>query len=260
MRSSGFTCASRRESVGAVTVARAEPGPDLDPRVHVIAGLEGIAGPDPVSLGFHARAIARSPHPGADRGGYLEGEAQFAASGTCLQATNDNVWIGTGGSVARVFSSTDRGRTCRPAPTPLQQGTASQGVFGLLIDDGHGIAVGGDYTRENDPSGAIALSHDGGASWSYDSAAGLSGFRSAVVGLDGGTNTLVAVGPAGSDVSYDAGRNWSPIAGPGFHVAASAADGAVWAAGGDGRPGCCAARRSAYGWPRRRHGRDGRCR
>lgn len=166
----------------------------------------------------------------------LEGEAQFAASGTCLQARGDNIWIGTGGSVARIFKSTNRGRAWTTAPTPLQQGSASTGVFGVLLDpDGHGIAVGGDYTLEADATAAIALSHDGGESWSADGIVGLGGFRSAVVGVDGGTNMLIAVGPQGSDVSYDAGRAWTAVDGPGFHVVSATPDGAVWAAGGAGR-------------------------
>ncbi|NKB90351.1 MAG: oxidoreductase [Acidobacteria bacterium] len=164
------------------------------------------------------------------------GEAQFAASGTCLQATGNDVWIGTGGSVARVFHSDNRGRRWNAAATPLQQGSAAKGVFGLLMDpDGHGIAVGGDYSLEDDPTDAVALSHDGGASWSAEGITGLTGFRSALASLEGGTDVLVAVGPAGTDISYDAGRSWSAIAGPGFHVTRAADDGAVWAAGADGR-------------------------
>ena len=51
----------------------------------------------------------------------LPNEAAFAASGTCLivQGTS-NVWIGTGGGErARVFRSTDRGRTWSVSDTPI---------------------------------------------------------------------------------------------------------------------------------------------
>jgi len=170
------------------------------------------------------------PEPG-------DGEAQFAASGTCLQAMGENVWIGTGGSRARVFRSPDRGRSWDAAPTTLQNGAASKGVFGLLFwTDRNGIVVGGDYTREADPTDGLAITTDGGASWSAGGGTTAGGFRSAVVRSQlEGFAALVAVGPSGSDLSLDDGRSWTPIEGPGFHVVSIAADGAVWAAGGEGR-------------------------
>jgi len=166
-----------------------------------------------------------------------EGEAQFAASGTCLQAEGNNVWIGTGGSVARVFHTASRGSRWASATTPLQQGEASQGVFGLLFwTDDEGIVVGGDYTRESDSTQSMAMTVDGGASWTTDGQGSLGGFRSAVIRSEHeGFTALVAVGPSGSDVSLDVGRTWTPIEGPGFHVVSIAPDGTIWAAGADGR-------------------------
>jgi len=166
-----------------------------------------------------------------------DGEAQFAASGTCLQASDENVWIGTGGSRARVFRSPDRGRNWEAASTTLQHGAASKGVFGLLFwTDRDGIVVGGDYTREADPTDGLAVTTDGGASWSTGGSTTVGGFRSAVVRSQrDGFAALVAVGPSGSDLSLDDGRTWTPIEGPGFHVVSIAPDGAIWAAGADGR-------------------------
>lgn len=166
-----------------------------------------------------------------------EGEAQFAASGTCLQAKGDNVWIGTGGSLARVFRSHDRGRTWDTSRAPLQQGSASKGVFGLLFwSASDGIVVGGDYEREADPTDSLAVTGDGGATWDADDSMMPGGFRSSVVrSQQNGFAALVAVGPSGSDMSLDDGRTWTPIEGPGFHVVSIAADGTVWAAGGEGR-------------------------
>ncbi len=170
------------------------------------------------------------PEPG-------DGEAQFAASGTCLQARGENVWIGSGGSRARVFRSPDRGRTWDAASTTLQHGAASKGVFGLLFwTDRDGVVVGGDYTRETDPTDGLAITTDGGASWSAGGGTRPGGFRSAVVrSQQDGFAALVAVGPSGSDLSLDDGRAWTPIEGPGFHVVSLAADGTIWAAGAEGR-------------------------
>jgi photosystem II stability/assembly factor-like uncharacterized protein len=165
------------------------------------------------------------------------GEAQFAASGTCLQAEGDEIWVGTGGSVARIFRSQDRGRSWSAAQVPLRQGEASQGVFGLLRrNDRDGVIVGGDYTQEGDPTGSLALTQDGGRTWRGGPSMAPGGFRSAVVSYEeSGRSVLVTVGPSGSDLSMDGGRTWTAIAGPGFHVAAAAADGTVWAAGAEGR-------------------------
>lgn len=80
----------------------------------------------------------------------LEGEAGFAASGTCLRvAAPRHVWIGTGGGAsARVLSSRDGGASWSVAQVPLAAGRASAGVFSLAFaDERLGVAVGGDYKR-----------------------------------------------------------------------------------------------------------------
>lgn len=196
-------------------------GDPIDGRFLLIETIDG---------GKNWELLAESQRPEA-----AEGEAQFAASGTCLQAEGDNIWIGTGGSVARVFHSTDRGRHWSASATPLRQGASSQGVFGLLFwNDGDGIIVGGDYTQEANADQSVSLTNNGGAAWDVASSGPPGGFRSAVVRApDGGA--LVTVGPSGSDVSRDDGLGWSPIDGPGFHVVSIAPDGAIWAAGADGR-------------------------
>lgn len=178
-----------------------------------------------------------APLPAPSRPEPEDGEAQFAASGTCLQAEGDNVWVGTGGSVARIFHSTDRGRSWTVARTPLQQGSPSRGVFGLLFwTDRDGIIVGGDYGRETDSSSNFALTDDAGSAWGTDWTDRPAGFRSAVVSwVDGGFRHFVAVGPSGSDLSASEGKYWEPIEGPGFHVVSIATDGSVWAAGSQGR-------------------------
>ncbi len=67
--------------------------------------------------------------PTASSPSVLPGEASFAASGTCLAVLgSSNAWIGTGGGArARVFRSTDRGRTWSVADTPIHAGNASLG-------------------------------------------------------------------------------------------------------------------------------------
>jgi photosystem II stability/assembly factor-like uncharacterized protein len=171
----------------------------------------------------------------------LEGDGAFAASGTILVASGSaDAWFGTGGGArARVFRTRDRGNTWSAAETPIVAGTASAGVFSLAFFEArHGIAVGGDYRKEREPGDNIALTADGGASWTFPGAARLRSFRSAVAYVPGrGGQVLVAVGPAGSDISRDAGRTWTPIGDEGFHALSIARDGTAWAVGEKGAVG-----------------------
>ncbi len=132
----------------------------------------------------------------------LAGEGAFAASGTCLVVQEDsNAWFGTGGgSKARVFRSTDRGRTWAVADTPIRSGNASSGVFGLAFKDAlNGLGKGGDYKLEKDPAGNIAMTADGGKTWKPIPGKPPTGFRSAVAFIrpgEGVTRPSSSVGPA----------------------------------------------------------------
>lgn len=151
----------------------------------------------------------------------LENEGAFAASGTNIAVTGKTrAWIGTGaGRKARVLHTTDRGRTWKVSDTPLVAGS-SAGIFSIAFRDSkHGVVVGGDYTKEKEAVGNLAVTNDGGETWTL--VKGLSGYRSAVVYVpvtsqSRRTSILVAVGPSGADFSTDDGRTWQQLEGPGF--------------------------------------------
>jgi len=148
----------------------------------------------------------------------LPNEGFFAASGTNVTVAPPNhVWVGTGAaSESRVLRSSDGGSTWTAARTPLDAGP-SAGIFSIAFSDAkHGIVVGGDYKAESVAGNNAALTVDGGATWTPMK--GLSGFRSAVAYVPGNGASIVAVGPAGTDVSLDRGKTWTPIPGPGFHA------------------------------------------
>jgi photosystem II stability/assembly factor-like uncharacterized protein len=171
----------------------------------------------------------------------LPGEGAFAASGTSVTVIGrDEAWIGTGAaSQARVLRSRDRGRTWTVASTPLPAGT-SAGIFSIAFADAaRGIIVGGDYKQEGNARDTVALSHDGGVSWTMIAAPGVSGFRSAVAWLPStvAASSVLAAGPNGSDLSRDGGKSWTPLAGPGFHALSVGRDGVAWAVGEGGRIG-----------------------
>lgn len=168
----------------------------------------------------------------------LDGEAAFAASGTCIAAQgNQNVWFGTGGgAVARVFRSTDGGNSWKVANTPITAGNLSSGIFSIAFKDAkNGVSVGGDYKKENETSKNVATTTDGGASWALVKGPRPGGFRSAVAYVLGKKGLmLVTVGPSGSDYSLDGGASWSKMNSTGYH-AVSFVHGAGWGVGEGGR-------------------------
>jgi len=158
-----------------------------------------------------------------------EGEAAFAASGTCLIVNGKrNVFLVTGGSDARVFRSNDNGLAWFAADTPLPSGTPGSGIFSIaMLDARRGVIVGGNYEVPGDASGNLAFTSDGGKTWTAGT--GLSGYRSAVAYID--RRTLIAVGTNGSDISSDGGTTWERIGTQSLNAVAARGPGSVWAVG-----------------------------
>jgi photosystem II stability/assembly factor-like uncharacterized protein len=175
----------------------------------------------------------------------LENEGAFAASGTNIAVFGKSyAWIGTGaGAKARVLRTVDRGRTWQISETPLLAGP-SAGIFSVAFrDEKHGVVVGGDYRKEDQAVDNLAVTSDGGATWTL--VKGLSGFRSVVRYvrvsslMQSSSNmtplALVAIGPSGTDYSIDDGRTWTRLEGPGFDTLSFVAGRSVgWAAGAHG--------------------------
>ncbi len=167
------------------------------------------------------------------------GEGGFAASGTCLVAHGDSTaWIGTGaGAAARVLKTTDRGRTWTSVQTPLVGGTLMTGITTLAFRDAlHGAALGGDIAAPDQYTDNVAVTTDGGRTWTL---AGRPRFAGAVYGAayvpGASTATLVAVGPGGVDYSTDNGTTWTVIDTLNHWGVAFAASRAGWAVGPNGR-------------------------
>jgi photosystem II stability/assembly factor-like uncharacterized protein len=169
----------------------------------------------------------------------LAGEAAFAASGTCLIVQgSSNVWIGTGGgSRARVFRSTDRGRTWHVADTPLHAGNAASGIFSVAFsDERHGVAVGGEYSKPKERFDNVAVTDDGGATWRLARGPLPQGYMSAVAFVPGSRGRqAVAVGLAGTARSDDAGESWTMVDTVAYNSVTFASTGDGWAAGPRGR-------------------------
>ena len=170
----------------------------------------------------------------------IEGEGGFAASGTCLAVWgSSHVWIASGGAArARVYHSADRGRTWTVSDAPLRAGIASAGIFSIAFRDAqHGVIAGGDYQQPSLPGRNVALTSDGGATWTLvDSAAAPAGYRSAVTFVPGTRGaTLVAVGLTGTDESRDGGATWTRVDSTAYNSVAFASEAFGWAVGPKGR-------------------------
>jgi photosystem II stability/assembly factor-like uncharacterized protein len=139
----------------------------------------------------------------------LPGEGAFAASGTSLALGTDGaMYFGTGGAkAARVFHSTDYGKTWTVTNTPIANGNASSGIFSILSTPWAVIAVGGDYKDPNRADRVAAYWLDEGNTWQL-AAQQPGGYRSAVAALYG---SALAVGPNGEDISDDFGVHWRHI-------------------------------------------------
>lgn len=177
--------------------------------------------------------VARDKLPPA-----LPNEGAFAGSGTNVAVFGrDEAWIGTGASTrCRVLRTRDGGATWAIADTPVVA-SASAGIFSVAFRDArHGMTVGGDYKKENEAVDNLAVSGDGGITWTARN--GLGGFRSAVAPVPGSASSWLAVGPSGADVTDDEGRSWRAVPGAGYHAFSFARGGRVgWGVGESGRIG-----------------------
>lgn len=162
-----------------------------------------------------------------------EGEAAFAASGTCLITQGaQNVFLVSGGTDARVFRSKSRGLLdWSVSNTPITKGTAGSGIFSIAMYDAkRGVIVGGNYEKPNETGDNLAFTEDGGRTWR--AAKGLNGYRSGVAYVN--EKTLIAVGSSGSDVSKDGGKTWAEIDKENYNAVQTKGENAIWAVGANG--------------------------
>lgn len=197
----------------------------------------GIAMSDPVGGFYYLLATKdggkRWRRTGEDKMARAkDGEAAFAASGTCLLANGkQDVFLVSGGNDARVFRSNNRGLSWFVADTPFVKGTAGSGIFSIAMYNAkNGVIVGGNYEKPDEINNNLAFTSDGGKTWVLGK--GLNGYRSAVAYID--KKTIIAVGSSGSDLSTDGGRSWKNLDKENYNAVQAKGKRAVWAVGPKG--------------------------
>jgi photosystem II stability/assembly factor-like uncharacterized protein len=150
--------------------------------------------------------------------------AAFAASNSLFYQTSSGyarAFVTGGSDGAFLFEAFTSHRWSRIS-IPIGSNTESSGAFSLGVrytlpkcfDCEHGsdtflVAVGGDYAKPDDSAGTAAFSTDGGYHW-LAAQTPPHGYRSSVA-YDATTKTWITVGPNGTDISTDDGRNWRAI-------------------------------------------------
>ena len=150
-----------------------------------------------------------------------EGEAAFAASNTNIASYKNNIWIATGGKSSRILKLNLKNQEIEIFDTPFVQGESSQGIFSIdFYKDHFGIAVGGDYTKQEDNLNNMATTKDGGKTWQIVASGKNAGYATCVkIKPNSKGKEIVAVGDQHISYSSDFGKTWTKISDEkGFYV------------------------------------------
>ena len=143
-----------------------------------------------------------------------EDEGAFAASNSAMFLAEDfAIGFVTGGPKGpRILTNEGTSETepFRAQSLPVKGGSKSAGAFSIEAREWCcWVAVGGEYTKPDDTIETAAFTKDGGKTWTAATTPP-HGYRSSVA-YDEQTKTWITVGPNGTDISTDDGRNWCPI-------------------------------------------------
>jgi len=168
-----------------------------------------------------------------------DGEGAFAASGTCVHTWEGGLgWFATGASAVdtRVIRTTDYGASWTESITPIASLTGSEGISTMSILDAENmIVLGGDFTQRDSIYANVAVSADGGQTWTRGTSAPIGGSvygSTYVPGAD--TPTLVGVAPTGTAFTSDNAASWSRIDDTNFWTISAVSLDGIWAAGPGG--------------------------
>ncbi|CEJ70037.1 hypothetical protein BN1195_02340 [Chryseobacterium oranimense G311] len=141
------------------------------------------------------------------------GEAAFAASNTNIASSKKFLWIATGGKASRILRMDLKKENLEVFETPFIQGESSQGMYSIdFYDDKFGIAVGGDYTKQDENINNIATTRDAGKTWQIQASGKNAGYTTCVKIKPGSKGKeIIAVGDKHISYSSDFGKTWKKI-------------------------------------------------
>ena len=160
-----------------------------------------------------------------------DGEAAFAASGSCIAKVPGALVIGTGGSGARFHVLRDAASEWLSFESGMARAKPEAGVFSLASTPSGVFAVGGDYVAERTPGNASEW-HARSNRDPVTRAIAPRGYRSGVACLDGVALRCVAVGPGGVDLWNAAA--WMALSNTGYDAIDMVGD-VGWVSGDAGR-------------------------
>jgi len=163
-------------------------------------------------------------------------QGAFAASNSSLIAPIENVVFATGGTGGAFLFRRTQTQICvddcsreeldtegrkdkwERQQVPLGSHTKASGIFSVGSKNGFAtnpplnltiVVVGGDYSKPDDSSATAAWSLDWGEHWTAAQTPP-HGYRSAVA-YNPAAKTWITVGPNGTDISTDDGKNWRAL-------------------------------------------------
>ena len=163
------------------------------------------------------------------------GEAAFAASNTNIAVVGENAWVVTGGLKARIFHTSNMGKTWNVYNTPVVQGKNTTGIYTVdFYNENQGIICGGDYTDKFGKSANKAITNNGGKTWEVVAENASPKYVSCVQyvpNTDG--KEVFAVSTNGIFYSNNSGRNWEKVSSKGFYSIRVVSKKLAWLSGNE---------------------------
>jgi photosystem II stability/assembly factor-like uncharacterized protein len=206
---------------------------------------KGLLMGDPISNCFHIaitndggnswekRKCNRIPNAQTD-------EYPFAASNTNIALFGKYAWFGTGGtSASRVYRSSDYGNTWDVFNTPIVSGGNMTGIYSIAFyDEKNGVVAGGDWENISHNNSNIAITEDGGETWSLVSSGANDGYISCIQYIPETqgkelfkVSGRVVDGPSSMGYSNDNGNTWQSFSNSNFISIQFATKNFAWVSG-----------------------------
>jgi photosystem II stability/assembly factor-like uncharacterized protein len=200
-------------------------GDAADGRTHVLRTTDG---------GEHWALLPATAVPAP-----LNGEGAFAASGGCVTSVDArHGWIALGAPGARLWRSDDAGATWTSYASPIVSSASAGNAAVNFRSATRGIIVGGDMNnyRADTSAAAVALSDDGGRTWTLAARPPRPGTPFGVSWIPGLPGAALIASPGGLSLTRDDGATWTTVD-PGVFWSVAATGHTAWAVGARGRDG-----------------------